>query len=156
MLFPLLSTWDIDETQELHLVQRDKMITAVCQITSCAIGCLLYSSSNVDLKTNREIFEIYIYIWNIYIYLKSNASELNSKYRITFWHAPGVISVYKTLSCKLNWTRHSQWSINQKKIHEEPNLFYIRNQRTSHHMCSMSILAVLTHAICWIYAYALV
>ena len=40
-----------------YLVQRDKMITAVCQITSCTIGCLLYGSNNVDIKTNIEIFE---------------------------------------------------------------------------------------------------
>ena len=80
--------------------QGVKMITAVCQITSCTIGCLLYNSSNADIKTNIEIFEhVQIYI---YIYLKPNVSELNSKYTITFWHAPGVISVYKTLSCKPN------------------------------------------------------
>ena len=48
-----------------YLVQRDKLITAVCQITSCTIGCLLYGSNNVDIKTNIEIFEhVHRYILN--------------------------------------------------------------------------------------------
>ena len=34
-----------------------KNITAVCQITSCTIGCLSYGSNNVKIKTNIEIFE---------------------------------------------------------------------------------------------------
>ena len=112
------------------------------QITSCIIGCLLYGSNNVNLKSNIEIFK------HFHKYI-SETKRLRIKQQIYEYHH--LAYAWRNSSLEDAFVQHKFNSlftmVNQRckksSFRQEPSLFDNRDQRISHYMSSMLTWSVL-------------